>query len=113
MPEKVIEQAKIDHFRKWFIREEKIVIISHVMPDGDAIGASLGLYHFLQSHRKTVHVVVPNAFPDFFKWMPGNKDILLYDRQKEVADRLISEAGIICCVDFNALSRINDMAGSV
>ncbi|KAA6345202.1 Bifunctional oligoribonuclease and PAP phosphatase NrnA [termite gut metagenome] len=113
MPEKVIEQAKIDRFRKWFIREEKIVIVSHVMPDGDAIGASLGLYHFLKSHRKTVNVVLPNAFPDFFKWMPGNKDILLYNRHKEIADRLISEAGIICCVDFNVLSRIDDMAGSV
>ena len=46
---KVIEQAKIDHFTKWFERADKIVIVSHVSPDGDAIGSSLGLYHFLDS----------------------------------------------------------------
>ena len=110
---KVIEQAKIDHFTKWFERADKIVIVSHVSPDGDAIGSSLGLAQFLDSQDKTVNVIVPNAFPDFLKWMPGSKDILLYDRYKEFADKLIIEADIICCLDFNSLKRIEEMADSV
>lgn len=110
---KVIEQAKIDHFTKWFERADKIVIVSHVSPDGDAIGSSLGLYHFLDSQDKIVNVIVPNAFPDFLRWMPGSKEILLYDRYKEFADKLIAEADIICCLDFNALKRIDEMADAV
>ena len=110
---KVIEQAKIDHFTKWFERADKIVIVSHVSPDGDAIGSSLGLAQFLDSQDKAVKVIVPNAFPDFLKWMPGSKDILLYDRYKEFADKLINEADIICCLDFNSLKRIEEMADSV
>ena len=110
---KVIEQAKIDHFTKWFERADKIVIVSHVSPDGDAIGSSLGLYHFLDSQEKTVNVIVPNAFPDFLRWMPGSKDILLYDRYKDFADKLIAEADVICCLDFNALKRIDEMADAV
>ena len=110
---KVIKQAKIDHFTKWFERADKIVIVSHVSPDGDAIGSSLGLAQFLDSQDKTVNVIVPNAFPDFLKWMPGSKDILLYDRYKEFADKLINEADIICCLDFNSLKRIEEMADSV
>ena len=110
---KVIEQAKIDHFTKWFERADKIVIVSHVSPDGDAFGSSLGLAQFLDSQDKTVNVIVPNAFPDFLKWMPGSKDILLYDRYKEFADKLINEADIICCLDFNSLKRIEEMADSV
>lgn len=110
---KVIEQSKIDHFTKWFNWADKIVIVSHVSPDGDAIGSSLGLYHFLLSQDKDVNVIVPNVFPDFLKWMPGSKDILLYDRYKDFADKLIREADVICCLDFNALKRIEDMAGSV
>ena len=110
---KVIEQAKIDHFTKWFERADKIVIVSHVSPDGDAIGSSLGLAQFLESQDKTVNVIVPNAFPDFLKWMPGSKDILLYDSYKEFADKLINEADIICCLDFNSLKRIEEMADSV
>ena len=62
---KVIEQSKIDHFAKWFERAEKIVIVSHVGPDGDAIGSSLGLWHFFNSQDKIANVIVPNAFPDF------------------------------------------------
>lgn len=110
---KVIEQAKIDHFAKWMERADKIVIVSHVSPDGDAIGSSLGLYHFLDSQDKVVNVIVPNAFPDFLKWMPGSKDILLYDRYREFADKLIMEADVICCLDFNALKRIDEMADIV
>ena len=110
---KVIEQSKIDHFTKWFERADKIVIISHVSPDGDAMGSSLGLSHFLESQGKSVNVIVPNSYPDFLKWMPGSKDVLLYDRYKEFADKLIAEADVIFCLDFNALSRIGDMADAV
>ena len=45
--------------------------------------------------------------------MPLCKDVLLYDHYKEFADKLISEAEIICCLDFNALSRIDAMADAV
>ena len=48
MLSKVISQANIDHVEKWFERAEKIVIVTHVSPDGDAIGSSLGLWHFLE-----------------------------------------------------------------
>ena len=63
MLSKVIAQANVDHVEKWFEKADKIVIVSHVSPDGDAIGSSLGLYHFLMSQDKTVHVIVPNANP--------------------------------------------------
>ena len=113
MLSKVIAQANIDHFAKWLDRAERMVIVTHVSPDGDAIGSSLGLWHFLNSQDKTANIIVPNAFPDFLKWMPGNKDILQYDRYKEFANQLIVEADVICCLDFNALSRIDAMAEAV
>jgi phosphoesterase RecJ-like protein len=109
MLSKVISQANIDHVEKWFERADKVVIVSHVSPDGDAIGSSLGLYHFLLSQDKTVHVIVPNAFPDFLKWMPGAKDIIQYNRYKDFADKLISEADVLCVLDLNVLSRLDEM----
>ena len=109
MLSKVISQANIDHVEKWFVRADKVVILSHVSPDGDAIGSSLGLYHFLTSQDKTVHVIVPNAFPDFLKWMPGAKDIIQYNRYKDFADKLINEADVLCVLDLNVLSRLDEM----
>ena len=113
MLSKVISQANIDHVEKWFERADKVVIVSHVSPDGDAIGSSLGLYHFLLSQDKTVHVIVPNAFPDFLKWMPGAKDIIQYNRYKDFADKLINEADVLCVLDLNVLSRLDEMKNVV
>jgi len=56
-----------------------IVIISHRNPDGDAIGSSLGLKHFLLRHGHAVKVVVPSDYPDNFSWMPAVDDILVYE----------------------------------
>lgn len=109
MLSKVISQANIDHVEKWFERAEKVVIVSHVSPDGDAIGSSLGLFHFLTSLGKTVNVIVPNAFPDFLRWLPGAKDVIVYNKYKEFADKLILEADVLCCLDFNVLTRIDEM----
>ena len=113
MLSKVIAQANIDHAEKWFERADNIVIVTHVSPDGYAIGSSLGLCHFLESQEKTVNVIVPNAFPDFLRWMPGAKDIIRYDKYAEFAGKLLNEADVICCLDFNALSRIDAMAEAV
>ena len=96
MLSKIISQANIDHVEKWFERAEKIVIVSHVSPDGDAIGSSLGLYHFLDALDKRVNVIMPNDFPAFLKWMPGAKDIVIYNKYKDFADKLIKEADVIC-----------------
>lgn len=113
MLSKVISQANVDHVEKWFERADKLVIVTHVSPDGDAIGSSLGLSHFLMSQGKTVHVIVPNAFPDFLKWMPGAEDIIQYNRYKEFADKLIQEADVICVLDLNVLSRLDEMQSAV
>ena len=113
MLEKVILPSNVEKAGKLFDDAEKIVIVTHVSPDVDAIGSSLGLLHFLETQGKNVHVVVPNAFPDFLRWMPGAKDIVRYDRYTDFANQLIGEADLICCLDFNVLSRIDAVARPV
>ena len=116
MLSKVISQANIDHVEKWFERAEKIVIVTHVSPDGDAIGSSLGLWHFLESQEKNVNVIVPNAFPRFFTFgCPGPERYHpLRQIIKSLSDKLIAEAGCYLSVWIsNALSRIDAMADAV
>lgn len=88
---------------------QAIVVIPHKNPDGDAIGSTLGLYHYLKSYGHQVTVIAPNDYPDFLKWMPEESTILKYDSQKEESDSFINEAQIIFTLDFNDLSRIGDM----
>ena len=104
-----MSEERFSEVRNRILQAENILLATHLKPDGDAIGSSLGLYHFLLSQDKTVHVIVPNAFPDFLRWMPGAKDVIVYNKYKEYADKLINEADVVCCLDFNVLSRIDEM----
>ncbi|MCF4101362.1 bifunctional oligoribonuclease/PAP phosphatase NrnA [Gillisia sp. M10.2A] len=90
-------------------RANNIVIVPHKGPDGDAIGSCLGLYHFLKEKGHTVNVIAPNDYPDFLKWLPGQEDILIYEKDVENCKELINSADIIFTLDFNSLSRTGDM----
>ncbi len=108
---KVIQDELIQKAKKYVERGERFVIVSHVSPDGDALGASLGLYHFLTAYGKErVSVVVPNDFPTFYKWLPGAKEIVIHERYPDFAAQLIAEADVIFCVDFNEPKRIEKVA---
>ncbi len=87
----------------------KIVITTHHKPDGDAMGSSLGLYNYLIQQGHHAKVVSPTDYPEFLWWMPGNEEVLIYTEQKEQAAQLVAEAELIFCLDFNTLTRINEL----
>lgn len=89
---------------------KKIVITPHKNPDGDAVGSVLGLWHYLCQTDHMATVIVPNDFPTFLKWMPGVEDIIIFEKDKEVASNLIDKAEIIFTLDFNDLNRIGGMS---
>ncbi|MBP8777367.1 MAG: DHH family phosphoesterase [Bacteroidaceae bacterium] len=84
---------------------DKYVIVAHISPDGDALGSSLGLFHYLLEQNKDVRIIVPNGFPDYFRWMPMINHIVQHDFHPEIVQKAIEEADVICCLDFNALNR--------
>lgn len=90
-------------------RANKIVIVPHKGPDGDAIGSSLGLYHFLKEKGHDVKVIAPNDYPNFLKWLPGQEEILIYENNREGCKEIIAEAEIIFTLDFNVLDRTGEM----
>ena len=88
-------------------RPKKIIITTHHKPDGDALGSSLGLYHWLKGKGHEVNVVLSSDFPDFLSWMPGFSDLIYFPDQPEESQKLFDEAEIIFCLDYSALSRTN------
>ena len=111
---KIVDNDKINKLKSYIGKSDKIVIVSHELPDGDAIGSSLGLYHYLMSFdKKSIKVIMPNNFPEFLKWMPGANDIVIYDKYPDFATQLISEADVLFCLDLNAVKRVGKMASTV
>lgn len=99
----------IDLFYPMLSTPARVVITMHQKPDGDAMGSALGLYHFLKSMGHTAKVVSPTNWADFLDWMPGIKDVLDFENQREKGRTLISEADIIFCLDFNVMHRTKHM----
>jgi len=86
-----------------------VVITMHQKPDGDAMGSTLGLYHFLQQFGHNATVISPTNWASFLNWMPGVKTVLDYETQTGKADKAIEAADWIFCLDFNTLSRTKRM----
>lgn len=87
------------------LKYKKIVIVSHVNPDGDALGSSLALYFFAKKLGADPKVIIPNDYPGFLAWMPGIQDVIIYDKNVETAKMFMSEAELFCFLDFNVVSR--------
>ncbi|NER10814.1 phosphoesterase RecJ domain-containing protein [Muriicola jejuensis] len=88
---------------------KKIAVVPHKNPDGDAIGAALALYHFLNLKGHNTRVISPNDYPEFLKWMPGTDSVLNFEKQESMASDLLKRSDLIFTVDFNDLTRVGDM----
>jgi len=88
---------------------QKIVIVPHKNPDGDAIGSTLALWHYLKNQGQDATIVAPNDYPKFLKWMPGNEQILNFEKENTQAKNKIEKATVICTLDFNHLGRVGQM----
>ena len=90
-------------------KKNNIVITSHKTPDGDALGSSLALFHAFKK-LKNVTVIMPNQYPNYLKWLPGSKDVIIYEGNELYSNKLIACADIIFCLDFNKLYRTHTMS---
>ncbi len=93
---------------KLFSTSEHILLISHINPDGDAIGAQLALYHFLHSRFKNVGMIAPNNLQEFLKWMEGADKINVFIKDRKKCRKLIEEADLIVMLDFNQFNRLGE-----
>ncbi|MFN2262059.1 MAG: bifunctional oligoribonuclease/PAP phosphatase NrnA, partial [Psychroflexus sp.] len=89
--------------------KQQISIIGHKNPDGDALGSTLALSHFLQKTGHNTQVIMPNSYPEFLKWMPGNEDILIYDKDSKKCEQSLNASDLIFTLDFNNLDRTGNL----
>lgn len=101
---------QIDQFRDLLRQPKRIVITTHIKPDADALGSSLGLANFLLATGHSVTVITPTDYPAFLSWMKGNEDVINFDDGNEQRSaRLVEEAEVIFCLDFSTLTRIEKL----
>jgi phosphoesterase RecJ-like protein len=99
----------ISDFYSKLVEPKKVVITTHQKPDGDAMGSSLGLNHFLTQLGHSVTVISPTNWASFLKWMPAANKVVDFELSKEVAVKYLQEAELLFCLDFNVLHRTKHM----
>ncbi|MEN8224571.1 MAG: bifunctional oligoribonuclease/PAP phosphatase NrnA [Bacteroidota bacterium] len=95
----------ITKIKELISRSDKILITTHTNPDGDAIGSSLALFHFLKKLDKEVYLLVPNLYPEFISWLPGNENIIVYERDRKQSKQALENVETVFCLDYNAIHR--------
>lgn len=101
----MLEERDVRRFRGLLESSARIVITCHVRPDGDAMGSTLGLWNLLRSLGKEAKVVTPDTPPRQLSFLPGMKEVVPFTRYEEYASRLVREADLIVCCDFNNFDR--------
>lgn len=85
---------------------DRIVAVTHTNPDGDAIGSTTALQAVLQRLGKTVNIIIPDMMLESLRVVPGAKSITDATKHPDFAKKLIEDAELIVCLDFNDLKRI-------
>ena len=106
MISKVISEDKISAAKELIYEAQKIAIITHTSPDGDAMGSALGMFQFLKQLDKDATVVFPDDCPRGFEWMPGMDEVLIHRSHTEAAEAALEGADLIICQDFNSTKRV-------
>ena len=109
MIKNIFDTRDIERLKKIINEGSFFVLTCHTGPDGDALGSTLGFAHYLRALGKEALVVVPDAYPDFLAWMPGAQDILRVDKHSDKAGLMVAMADVIFAMDYNALSRVDDI----
>ena len=110
-----LSKEHIERLREMLARAgQRIVIVSHTNPDGDAVGSSLAWAEILRTMGHEVTCVVPNKFPYFLDWMPGIEEVVVFKTDTEGrAVKAIAEADVLFCLDFNAVSRLEILSETI
>lgn len=91
---KILSKSEADEISSCIDEAEHVVIVCHVAPDGDAIGSSLALWYTLTDLGKDAYVIVPDQYPASLRFLKGCKDILVYTRYTDFAQKLIERADL-------------------
>jgi phosphoesterase RecJ-like protein len=100
----------INEFYPLLSQPKQIVITMHQKPDGDAMGSTLGLYHFLHNRGHQVTVISPTNWADFLEWLPGIETVINFEGHREKALAILDKAEILFCLDFNIFHRTKHLA---
>ena len=108
-----INQSAVKELESLLISSAKTAIVTHMKPDGDALGSSIAMYHFLSRYGSTRKIILSDPYPSNLDFIVSGieEDILVHTEQPTDAEEFIKDADLIVCLDFNAFHRTDRLEG--
>lgn len=105
-----ILSEKISRLIEFTEKSDKIAIVSHSSPDGDALGSSNALRHFLKavSNKERVSVIFPSRWNKSVDFVLSKEDLsntFIHDTDSIETEKCINSADLIFCLDMNSFNR--------
>ena len=113
MTNSIFDKQQLSALFEELNKVNSILIFGHKSPDGDSIGSTLGLFHYLKNKGIKSQVIHPDNYPGFLKWMPDNESMLIFDKKKKEVTELIEKADVIFTLDFNDQTRVGNELGKL
>lgn len=109
----MFDKTQITKVGQLLDQPKNIALISHKNPDGDTVSAALAMMHYLRMKGHDVSVLVPNQYPEFYNWLPGSQEFIIFDKEAALVRKKIEKADLIFCLDFNRMNRTGNMASDL
>ncbi|MBR1769571.1 MAG: bifunctional oligoribonuclease/PAP phosphatase NrnA [Bacteroidales bacterium] len=89
-------------------KANKITVITHYNPDGDALGSSVALYHYLKTLNKDCLCLIPNPYPSNLEFVLEDTDFIIAEKSFKNAKQRLLQTDLLFLVDMNNNSRCGD-----
>ncbi len=96
-----------DAIRAAFLENDRFLLTTHVNPDGDGLGAELGLWAYLRSQGKDVRILNPDPLPPRYTFLAEQGEYAAYDPARDEA--LIRDREVIVVLDISKWERLGDL----
>jgi phosphoesterase RecJ-like protein len=104
-------ETACESIRTKLINSKKLIITTHINPDGDAIGSALGFYFYAKAMNVDAKVILPSTITFNLLYLAGCDECEVYDEVKHSA--LIKSAVDILIVDLNDLKRLRELGEAI
>jgi len=109
MIKNIMNPETIEQFKTLLDGVSRIVVTCHKKPDGDAIGASLGLSLALKNMGKNVTVIIPDQLPQSLEFAASGLEYVTFTFNEKRASNIIRNTQLLLCLDYNNLDRVGKM----
>lgn len=114
--ENITETVNVKDIETLFALVEKadrVTVIAHISPDGDALGSALAWMHLLEKMGKNVSVVTPDTPPASLSFLPGVEKVVSGTVNSTMARGLVLNADLLICTDFSQADRAGALSDAV